>query len=96
MLTPNELENKIKSLKPYLEAEFGVDQIGYFGSFANGDFREDSDVDILISYNKRLGWKFFDLKEYLENIFQRKIDLVTEGALKKQWKDTILQQVKYV
>jgi predicted nucleotidyltransferase len=47
METPQEIESKLKVVKPYLTKEFGVDQIGYFGSFANGDYREDSDLDVL-------------------------------------------------
>ena len=96
METPQTIEERIRKVKPYLQNEFGVDQIGYFGSFANGDYRADSDVDVLVSFNKKIGWKFFDLKDYLETAIGRKVDLVTEGALKKQWKQAILQQVKYV
>lgn len=96
METVQEIENKIRTIKPYLQDEFGIDQIGYFGSFANGDYREDSDLDILVAFNKKIGWKFFDLKDYLESVVGRKIDLVTERSLKKQWKQTILQQVRYL
>ncbi len=96
METPQEIESKLKAVKPYLADEFGIEQIGYFGSFANGDYREDSDVDILVAFSKKIGWKFFDLKEYLESAIGRKVDLVTERSLKKQWKQAILQQVKYI
>lgn len=96
METPQEIENKIRTVKPYLQDEFGVDQIGYFGSFATGDYTLDSDVDILVTFSKKVGWKFFDLKEYLESSIGRKIDLVTEGSLKQQWKQAVLQQVKYI
>ena len=91
-----EIENKIRAVKPYLQHEFGVDQIGYFGSFANGDYRQDSDVDVLVAFNKKIGWKFFDLKEYLELVLDKKVDLVTERSLRKQWKQAILQQVRYI
>jgi hypothetical protein len=96
METPEEIEEKIREVKPYLKDEFGVDQIGYFGSFAKGDYREDSDLDVLVAFSKRIGWKFFDLKDYLESILGRKVDLVTERSLKKQWKKAILQQVRYI
>jgi hypothetical protein len=96
METPEEIEEKIRAVKPYLKDEFGVDQIGYFGSFAKGDYREDSDLDVLVAFSKRIGWKFFDLKDYLESILGRKVDLVTERSLKKQWKKAILQQVRYI
>jgi predicted nucleotidyltransferase len=93
---PIELERKLKSLKPYLEDEFGIAQIGYFGSFATGNYRDDSDVDILVAFSRRIGWRFFDLKDYLEKTIGRKVDLVTERSLRKQWKDDILSQVRYV
>ncbi|MGB3851150.1 MAG: nucleotidyltransferase family protein [Tunicatimonas sp.] len=96
MKTPQEIESKIKEVKPYLQNEFGVDQIGYFGSFATGNHKIDSDLDVLVSFNKRIGWKFFDLKDYLESIIGRKVDLVTERSLRKQWKQAILQQVRYL
>ena len=96
METPREIEEKIKAVKPYLADEFGIEQIGYFGSFANGDYRRDSDVDILVTFNRKIGWKFFDLKDYLEFAIGRKVDLVTERSLKKQWKQAILQQIKYI
>ncbi len=96
METRLEIENKIKEAKPYLQDEFGIDQIGYFGSFANGNYSIDSDVDILVSFNKKIGWKFFDLKDYLESLIGRKVDLVTERSLRKQWKQAVLAQVKYI
>lgn len=96
METPQEIENKLKAIKPYLQDKFGVDQIGYFGSFANGDYRDDSDLDVLVTFGRKVGWKFFDLKDYLEATIGRRVDLVTERSLKKQWKETILQQVKYI
>jgi predicted nucleotidyltransferase len=96
MITSNELEQKLREIKPILEAEFLVDQIGYFGSFARGDYREDSDVDIIVACKKGIGWKFFDLKEYLESVLGRKVDLVTENSLRKNWKERILSQVKYL
>ena len=96
MLTPKDIQQKLKSIKPRLQADFSVDKIGYFGSFANEDYHDDSDVDVLVSFNGKVGWKFFDLKEYLEQVLQRKVDLVTESSLKRQWKDAILQQVRYI
>ena len=96
MDTPREIENRIRAAKSYLQDEFGINQIGYFGSFANGDYQKDSDIDVLVTFDRKIGWRFFDLKDYLESILDRKVDLVTERALKKQWKQAILQQVRYI
>lgn len=37
METPEDIEAKIRAVKPYLRDEYGIEQIGYFGSFASGD-----------------------------------------------------------
>jgi predicted nucleotidyltransferase len=45
---------------------------------------EHSDLDILVDFSGRIGWKFFDLKLYLEQKLSLKVDLVTKEALKKR------------
>jgi predicted nucleotidyltransferase len=79
-----------------LYKDYSVKQIGLFGSFSDGSFTEESDIDLLVEFEKPIGWKYFTLEIYLENIFGRKIDLVTKNALKEQIKDKILNQVKFV
>lgn len=91
-----EIENKIKELKPILSQKYFVEKIGYFGSFARNEQRKDSDIDILVSFRKPLGWEFFDLKELLENELNLKVDLVSDKALKEQLREVILDNVKYV
>ncbi len=96
MITKNEILNTLSSLKPILYRDFSVKQIGLFGSFSDNSSTEESDIDLLVEFEKPVGWKYFSLEIYLENIFGRKIDLVTKNALKEQIRDNILSQVKYV
>ena len=96
MLTAIDIENKLKSLKPLIQQKFFVNKIGYFGSFVNGNPNEGSDVDILVEFNKPLGWEFFDLNDLLEKELARKVDLVSVKALKPQLKDHILSEVRFV
>ncbi|NCU33029.1 MAG: nucleotidyltransferase [Candidatus Moranbacteria bacterium] len=96
MITKNDILTKLKELKPILYRNYSVKEIGLFGSFSEGDFTEESDIDILVELEKPIGWKFFSLELYLEEIFKRKIDLVTKNALKDHIKDNILNQVNYV
>lgn len=96
MKTNTTIENKLKELKPYLHRKYFVEKIGYFGSYARNEQNEDSDIDILVSFKKPLGWEFFDLQEFLENELKLKVDLVSEKALKKQLRQIILNNVKYV
>jgi hypothetical protein len=96
MITKNYILNKLRDLKPTLYKEYSVKEIGLFGSFADNSYSEDSDIDILIEFEKPIGWKYLSLEIYLESIFGRKIDLVTKNALKEQIKDKILDQVNYI
>lgn len=96
MNTVDDILEKLKELKPILMKDYSVKKIGLFGSFSDNTFSVDSDIDLLIELEKPIGWKYFTLEIFLENIFGRKIDLVTMGALKSQIKDQILKQVKYV
>ncbi|NOZ47936.1 MAG: nucleotidyltransferase family protein [Chlorobi bacterium] len=96
MITRNDILNKLSDLKPTLYKDYSVKQIGLFGSFSDDSNTNESDIDLLVEFEKPIGWKYFSLEIYLETIFGRKIDLVTKNALKEQIKDNILSQVKYV
>lgn len=96
MITKNEILSKLTELKPILYKDFSVKEIGLFGSYSNSSNTEESDIDILIEFEKPIGWKFFTLELFLQNVFNKKIDLVTKNALKDQIKDDILKQVNFV
>lgn len=96
MITKSDILNKLHDLKPILYRDYSVKQIGLFGSFSDDTYSENSDIDLLVEFERPIGWKYFSLEIYLETIFGRKIDLVTKNALKKQIKNRILNQVKYV
>jgi uncharacterized protein len=96
MITRDDILSKLNDLKPILYNEYSVKKIGLFGSFSDNSYSEDSDIDLLVEFEKPIGWRYFSLEIYLESIFGRKIDLVTKNALKEQIKDRILDQVKYV
>ena len=64
-------------------AAFGVDRLGLFGSFVRDEQGSDSDVDILVEF--KTGRKTFDtfmgLAFFLEEIFGRRVELVTQESL---------------
>lgn len=76
---------------------FGVSSLGLFGSFVNDSEREDSDIDILVEFEpgKKTYNNLFCLHEYLENIFERKIDLVTKEGVSKYIRPYIEESVIY-
>jgi predicted nucleotidyltransferase len=96
MLTKEYILSKLAELKPALYKDYAVKEIGLFGSFSDESFSEVSDIDLLVEFEKPIGWKYFSLEIYLESIFGRKIDLVTKNALKRQIRDRILKQVNFV
>ena len=68
-----------------------------FGSFARGEAKAESDVDVLVEFED--GYVTFDnyanLKFYLEDLFGREVDLVTINAIRPQMKEAILSEVTY-
>ena len=96
MKTKIDIENKLKELKPILIEKYFVDKIGFFGSYSRNEQNKESDINILVSFKRPLGWDFFDLQELLESELKLKVDLVSEKALKEQLRQIILNSVKYI
>jgi uncharacterized protein len=80
-----------------LKERFGVERIGIFGSFVRGEERPDSDVDVLVVFQKdeETFDHYMDCKFYLEDLFGRKVDLVIEDSIKHRLKEPILNEVVY-
>lgn len=77
--------------------EFGVRSIALFGSYARGEAHRDSDIDVLVEFNRPVGlFEFARLKLYLEKLFGREVDLVTPEALRKEMRDDILREAFHV
>ena len=75
----------------------GAQRIGVFGSFARGDGRADSDVDVYVEFDegKRMYDNFFALHERLEDLLGRRVDLVTDKSLSETKARLILPTVRY-
>ena len=94
--TLRDVQRVLLAHKGELREKYGVKRIGIFGSYSRGEQREDSDVDVLVEFERPVGFiEFIRLQEYLENLLGVKVDLVTNGTLKKRIKKRILQEVKY-
>jgi len=93
-----EILNKLNEDADYLREQYGVTQIGLFGSFQKGKEDEESDIDLLVNLEKghKDLFNYMRLKGHLEDILGREVDLVTKPALKNRLKDKILDQVEYV
>jgi predicted nucleotidyltransferase len=89
-----DIKNIINKSKPLLAEKYKVKDIGIFGSYARGEQKETSDLDVLVEFNERVGFfKFLELEEYLRELLKVNIDLVTKKALKPRIGQNILNEV---
>jgi len=91
----SEIESLLREHRSILQEKFRVEKIGLFGSYARGEEKPGSDIDLLVRFSSPIGWEFIDLKDYLEGVLGRRVDLVTEAALKPKLKGSILREVVY-
>ncbi|MHA1370653.1 MAG: nucleotidyltransferase family protein [Promethearchaeota archaeon] len=90
----DEIKEIIKKHKKTLKEKYHIKEIGIFGSFVRGEAKEDSDVDILVEFEKPIGFfKFLQLEEYLSDLIGKKVDLVSKKALKPHIGKYILEEV---
>jgi uncharacterized protein len=83
---------RLKSRKRRLK-KFGIHSLSIFGSVARGQAHKNSDVDILVDFERPVGlFEFARLKMYLEDILERPVDLVTPEALRQELREDILRE----
>ena len=77
-----------------IRQRFSVERLSVFGSVIRGEAGEDSDVDVLVVFEKKANFDIFmDLKFYLEELLGMGVDLVTDKALRPQVRRTIEQEM---
>ena len=72
--------------------DLGVRELVLFGSYARGDQNPSSDVDFVVDLTQKSFDRYMDLKELLEALLGRRVDLVLKGALKPRLRDSILRE----
>ena len=71
---------------------FGVRKLSLFGSYAKDRNTTSSDLDFLVEFESKSFDAYMDLKMFLEDIFNRKVDLVLTDALKPRLRDQIIKE----
>jgi predicted nucleotidyltransferase len=76
-----------------LAERFSVRSLALFGSVARNQSTPDSDVDLLVEFDRPVGlFQFIDLQQYLERLLGCTVDLGTPNSLKPRLKDHVLQE----
>jgi len=96
MLTSEEIMEKIEGNIENIK-KYGVRRIGLFGSYVKNEQKSESDIDILVRFErgKKTFDNYMDLKFFLEDLFKHKVDLVVVEAIKPDLEQYILESVKY-
>lgn len=66
-----------------------ITEFALFGSVLRDDFRPDSDIDILVTFSSDSSWSLFDwvdMREELETLFGRKVDIADKEGLKNPYR----------
>lgn len=81
--------------KQLLQTKYKVAKIGLFGSYANNKETKESDIDIIVDMPSNFDL-YYDLKEFLEKAFHKKIDLGLEKNIRTFIKKKIDKEIIYV
>lgn len=90
------VKSLLAKLKPDLVKRYPIASIGLFGSIVRDDFTPNSDVDIIVDFNGRIGIEFVTLADELEEKLHYKVDLVSRGGIKQRYLDVIDPEIVYV
>ncbi len=96
MTSYNNVKFTLHKLKPVLKEKYGVKKIGFFDCFLDKHHNGLCELNVLVELEQPLGWRFFELKEWLEFKLGFSIDICTPASLKPALKDEILSQTHYV
>ena len=93
-ITLEEVVDTLKSHLPDLEEGYGVKYLGVFGSYARGETKRRSDLDLLVDFDRApTMFEFVRLERHLASILGVKVDLVMKTALKPEIGKRILSEV---
>jgi len=74
---------ELLSLLPYLRERYKVKELGVFGSYLRGEQRQDSDLDLLVDFEKEISlWDVMELEEFLSERLGVKVDLIMKSSLR--------------
>jgi hypothetical protein len=86
----------IETLKKYrkkIKKEYSVEKIGIFGSYAKGNQTESSDIDVLVEFKHATYDNLIELAFYLEDLYGKKVDLITVKGLSPYILPTVEKEV---
>ena len=89
-------EEILDKLKQIDKSKFGIIELGLFGSYSRNEATDESDIDILvkIEFKKGMYKNFCALQDYLETLFEKKIDLLEKSTFDYKYKNDNVKNFK--
>lgn len=86
----------LTGLKPVLAKKYHISSIGLFGSVVRDDYKETSDIDIIVEFSRPIGIEFIDLADFMEKKLNRPVDPVSKKGIKEKYYNAIAPEIIYV
>ena len=96
MRTLQEIKNTLSKHKRRLFHDYPIKSMAIFGSYSRKEQNDSSDLDILVEFSDKIGIRFVDLADDLENIVGFKVDLVSKRGVKAKYLKSIDSDLIYV
>lgn len=96
MRTLQEIKNALNNHKQRLFHDYPIKSMAIFGSYSRKEQNDSSDLDILVEFSDKIGIRFVDLADDLENIVGFKVDLVSKKGVKEKYLKSIDSELVYV
>ena len=96
MKTLGDITEILRLHKRALQKKYPLHSLGIFGSYARGEQKKDSDIDILVEVEPTIGLEFVSLADELEKLLQHKVDLVSKRGIKPHHLPLIESELVYV
>ena len=96
MTTLQNIKKKLTELKPILQQKYPVESIAIFGSYARNEQTEESDVDVMIELNGKMGIDFIRMANEIEDYLGIKTDVLTKRSMKPKFFARIENSLIYV
>jgi predicted nucleotidyltransferase len=98
-MSKQEIKQKIKEAVENDPLKNDIKKVSIFGSYIHGDFKSDSDVDVLIEFTPTASIGFFKLAQIqrnMANFTNREVDLLTPEAISKYFREEVINEAETI
>lgn len=96
MKSLSDIKSSLSKNRASLYGKYPIKSLAVFGSYARNEQKGDSDIDILVEFNGKIGSGFIQLADELEEILHLKVDLVSRKGVKDRYLHSIESDLIHV